>query len=73
MEKLGYNDVMKDDVHLASFLKAMHRFDSYFCDLMGSGMDFTLRIEVRGDKGKLLHCRVHNDSFDRPTDKCEDH
>lgn len=31
--------------------------------------DFTVRIEVRGDKGRLIHVRVDSTEIDRPMKK----
>ncbi len=55
----------EDDESLAVFLRAMSKFDRYFCEVMAAGVDFTLKMEVHGNAGQLLHARVHNDSFDR--------
>ncbi len=63
-----FRDVIGNDEHLAVFLRTMRRFDAYFCELMMEKKDFTLRMEVRADKGKVIHCRVHNDMFDHPSD-----
>ena len=41
-------------------------FDRKFCDVMAGGEEFTIRLEVRGDKGKVVHCRVYNDEIGRP-------
>jgi hypothetical protein len=51
---------------LAIFLRNMRRFDQYFCELMATKVDFTLKMEVHGNKGEMIHCRVSPDSFDRP-------
>jgi hypothetical protein len=61
----SYRDVLSDDKSLATFLKNMGLFDEYFCTLMNEKRDFTLRLEVRGDKGKLVWCRVSRDHFDK--------
>ncbi len=63
-----YKDVLPDNVHLALFLASMQKFDRLFCDAMNRGVDYTMRLEIRGNKGKLIHCRVVSDSFDRPAD-----
>lgn len=47
----------------------MGKFDKKFCDVMANRTDFTLRLEVRGNDGKLIHCRVSVDEFQRPNDK----
>jgi len=58
----------KDDESLAIFLRRVKKFNDYFCELMADGIDFTLRIEVHGNKGRMIHCRVYNDGFERPRD-----
>ncbi len=58
-----------DDESLAVFLKQMAKFNRAFCDAMADGLDYTLKLEVHGDKGRMIHARVHNDSFDRPSSK----
>ena len=63
-----YREVLQDDESLAIFLRNMAKFDRQFCELMSTGADFTIRLEVHGNTGKLVHCRVHSDGFDRPAD-----
>lgn len=65
----GYRKVLQDDESLAVFMRNMAKFDRYFCELMATGVDFNIRLEVHGDEGKLRHCRVLSDGFDRPIDK----
>lgn len=62
----GYHEVLGDDESLACFLRKMAEFDREFCACMASGEDFTLRLEVRGNKGVLLHARSYRDKIDRP-------
>jgi hypothetical protein len=62
----GYREALKDDVSLALFLRRMGDFDRAFCKAMNEGLDYTLKIEVHGNSGRLIHCRVSDDSFDRP-------
>lgn len=66
MKDNNYREALKDDESLATFLKAMKNFDQQFCDFMTAGTDFTLRLEVHGCKGELLHVRVYSDGFERP-------
>lgn len=61
-----YREALKDDESLATFLKAMRSFDKRFCEMMTEGTDFTLRLEVHGNSGELLHVRVNSDGFERP-------
>jgi len=62
----GYREAIQDDESLALFLRSMKKFDQRFCDAMASGEDFTLRMEVHGNKGVLIHVRVQDDGFERP-------
>ncbi len=69
-ESSNFREVFKEDNEsLALFLRQMRKFDSYFCELMFSGVDFTLKMEVHGNKGNMIHCRVDNLSFERPSGK----
>lgn len=64
---MGYREAFgRDDESLALFMRCMAEFDRMFTDAMIGGVDFTLRLEVRGDRGKLLHARVQGDRFERP-------
>lgn len=55
-----------DEESLAIFLRGMRDFDRAFCDKMFSGVDYNLKLEVHGNKGRLIHCRVYSDRFERP-------
>lgn len=59
-------DVIRDQQDLALFLRNLRKFDQRFVEAMTSYVDFTMRFEVHGNKGELLHCRVSDDGFDRP-------
>lgn len=56
----------KGDGSLAVFTRKIIEFDRKFCDAMVSGNEFTIRLEIRGDKSKVVHCRVYNDEIERP-------
>ena len=62
----GYREALQDDESLAAFLKAMGQFDRRFCEAMTEGTDYTIRLEVHGCKGELIHARVVADGFERP-------
>lgn len=62
----NYREALKDDESLALFLRNLKKFEQAFIDMVVSKKDFTLRLEVRGDQGNLLHCRVSSDHFDKP-------
>jgi len=61
-------DVLEEN-QLVIFLRNLKDFEQTFIDMVVSEKDFTLRLEVRGDKGKLVHCRVSKDSFDKPVNR----
>jgi len=63
----SYRQILKDDASLADFLNAMSDFDRAFCDSVASGADFTIKLEVHGNAGVLLHARMTSDSFRRPS------
>ena len=65
-EKSNFQDVIDRDEDLALFLKKMKEFDTAFCTEMIKRSDFTLRLEVHGNVGSILHVRVYQDSIDRP-------
>ena len=63
----GYRKAFgEDDASLAAFLRTMAKFDHHFCNVMAAGVDYTLKMEVRGNKGRMIHCRVSKDEFERP-------
>jgi len=57
----GYRKILKDKQSLAIFLRGMAEFDKDFCELMASGVEFTLRLDIRGASQELVHCRVNRD------------
>ena len=57
---------LDDDESLGLFLEAMREFDQQFCDLLTAGNDFTIRLEVHGNAGRLLHARTYRDHIRRP-------
>ena len=64
-----YKHLFRDDESLSVFLRAMKRFDRVFCDAMAEGREYTLRLEVHGAGGNMIHARVFNDEYDRPRGK----
>ena len=63
---MEFKDVLKDNVSVARLMKNLRIFQRKFCDGMVEGLDFTLKLEVRGTNGKLGRVRVLDDSFDHP-------
>jgi len=62
----GYREILTDDESLALFLRSMAEFDRRFCDAMTDGGEFTLKIEVHGNKGELIHASTSGIVFRRP-------
>lgn len=62
----GFQTAIKDDESLMLFIRKMKEFDTKFCSEMSLGSDYTIRLEVHGNKGEVLHVRVYHDSIDRP-------
>ena len=62
----GFFEAIKDEQSLTLFIRKMKEFDSVFCEQMYKGSDFTIRLEVRGNKGELLHVRMYMDDIERP-------
>ena len=67
-EPSNWEKLFKDDKDLARFLRNMQKFDHMFCDLMNNGNESTLRLEVKLAKGRLIHCRVGTDEWDKGPD-----
>ena len=59
---------MKDN-SLELFLRRMAQFDSEFCRLVASNNEFTVRLEIKGDKGRVVHTRVYCDEIERPNSR----
>lgn len=64
-ENKSYESVISDD-SLKLFVRKMSEFDKAFCDAMTKESDFTLRLELRGNIGELLHVRLYQDDMERP-------
>lgn len=62
----SYRELIQDDRSLKEFLAALADFNGRFCDQITAGSDFTLKLEVHGNKGELIHTRTSVDSFRRP-------
>lgn len=72
-KKTKYDNVFVDNKDsLDIYLDGMHKFDRAFCDAMMDGSDFTIKLEMRGNKGELIHCLVDRKCFRRPAKVDED-
>jgi len=65
MNNPDWRELLKDDEDLVRFIRNMEKFNQLFCDMVIEKKEFTLRLEVKGKKGRLVHCRVGTDEFDR--------
>jgi len=54
------------DESLQEFLAAMRDFDNAFVNALASGVDFTIKLEVRGNCGELLHAKIDDGRWRRP-------
>jgi len=59
-------DILKDEKSLKEFIAALRDFNQAFCDAIVSKVDFSIKLEVRGEKGEMLFARVDTNSFRRP-------
>ena len=76
IKKLGksFEDVLHDDQEsLQIFLRGMAKLNDKFCNGILSGNDFTIRLEVHGNKNKLIHTRVYEDDIERPNKAGNNH
>lgn len=64
----NYEEIIGTGPSLGLFLESLAKFDRAFCDHMADGDDFTLKLEVRGDGGKIVHVRTSSDGFKRPSE-----
>lgn len=62
----GYREILPEDEELKTFVAQLSEFNRAFCDHVATGEEFTLRIEVHGNQGSLIHCRVYSDRIVRP-------
>ncbi len=63
---MSYEEIIRDNESLGLFMASLSEFDQFFCDRMATGDDFTIKLEVHGCKGELIHSRVENLGFKRP-------
>ncbi len=63
---MDYGKVIKNNESLKLFTDSLGEFNQSFCDRMAAGDDFTIKLEVRGCKGELLHSKAENLGIKRP-------
>jgi len=60
-------EAMPDEETLRFFLASMQKLENAFCEVMHSGCDYTIRLEIHGNNSKVIHIRVQGDDFKRPS------
>ena len=62
-----YNEFISDKEALAILMTDMATFDRRFCEAMMNNSDFTLSLEVHGAAGRLIHSKVEDKAWKRPS------
>lgn len=57
--------VIHNNESLELFLNKVKEFDRTFCEFMSKGADFTVRLEVRGNRGEVIHVRLYADDLEK--------
>ena len=60
-----YRKLLDNKGTLDTFNDSLRKFDQAFLDFLVAGSEFTIKLEVRGSAGKLVHCRVYTDDLER--------
>ena len=55
-----------DKQTMAILLEGFGEFQSDLYRSLTKQIDFTVRLEIHGNKGEVLHCKAHKDNFYRP-------
>ena len=61
-----FSDAIEDNESLSILMRQLAKLEREFCDYMHTGSDFTIRLEIRGNRGVLHHARVYTDDIERP-------
>ena len=61
-----YAEVLTNNESLAEFEGAVRRFYQLFVDAMVEGIDFTVKLEVRGNLHELVHAHCNLQDWRRP-------
>ncbi len=62
----SYEEVLGKGESLDMFIRGMVKLERRFCEAMMANEDYTLKLEMHGAAGKLIHCRMTADGFERP-------
>ncbi len=60
-----FRKILGDEEGLALLLRGLKEFDEDFQSAIRRGDQFTIKLEVHGNRGKLIHCRSSNDALSR--------
>ena len=63
MARTNPTDVIKHPPALELFIAKLAMFEEQFCAFMIDGSDYTLRLEVRGNKREIIHIRCYTDNI----------
>lgn len=61
-----YKRLLQNDDSVEMLRESMGQFQRNLFEAITSHVDFTLRLEIHGNQGEVLHYRVHADAFRRP-------
>ncbi len=60
-----FRKLLSDEESLALLLRGLAEFDKDFTSAIKREDQFTIKLEVHGNRGKLIHCRSSNDALSR--------
>lgn len=59
-------DLLQSQEEQKLVLKALREFNDLIAKQIETETDFTIKLEIRGDVGKVVHCKTEALVFDRP-------
>lgn len=62
-------EIQEDERAVQMYAYNLAEFDQMFSKVMMSRKEFTLRFEIRGNQGRLIHCRWGVDTHDRMSEE----
>lgn len=63
---VALRQAIPDNESFINVMQDIRELNDLIVNSVAGGADFTLRLEIRGDCGQILHSRVTSDSFRRP-------
>lgn len=61
-----YKSLLNNDESVHLLTESMGQFQRDLYEAITSRVDFTLELQIHGNKGEVLHYRVKRDGFRRP-------